>query len=310
MYKGMRNMNKNQIFRNKPSEIIFQLVNYTFFTLFALSCIFPFYYLFINTISDNTLTQIGAIRFFPKGIHFDNYKALLNVSNLANSVIVSIGRTVIGTALMVVASAFTGYLVTKKQMWKRSFWYRLIIITMYFNAGLIPWYLNMARLGLTNNFLAYIIPTIMAPFNIILVKTYIESIPEELEESAYMDGAGYLSIFIHIIWPVCKPIIATIAIFGAVAQWNSFIDSMILMPDNPKLYSLQYQLYIYLKTNSNLKALMDSGGSISQAQIQAVLNLRTVKFTVAMITVLPILLVYPLMQRHFERGIMVGAVKG
>ena len=182
---------------------------------------------------------------------------------------------------------------------------------MYFNAGLIPWYLNMARLGLTNNFMAYILPYIITPFNIILVKTYIESIPGELEESAFMDGAGYFTVFRYIVFPVCKPILATIAIFGAVTQWNSFIDSMILMPDKPKLYSLQYQLYIYLKTSSNLKALMNSGGGqVSDSTIQSLLNLRTVKLTVAMVTVMPILLVYPFMQRYFEKGIMMGSVKG
>ncbi|MFW5784210.1 MAG: ABC transporter permease subunit, partial [Spirochaetota bacterium] len=148
------------------------------------------------------------------------------------------------------------------------------------------------------------------PFNIILVKTYIESIPRDLEESAFMDGAGYVRVFVSIIAPIAKPIIATIAVFGAVAHWNSFIDTMIFVPDNPRLYSLQYQLYIYLRTTSNLKALMDSGGRLSETQIQAVLNLRTVKFTVAMITVLPILLVYPFLQRYFQKGIMIGAVKG
>ncbi len=297
-------------YRFSVMDAVFNVLNYFLFTLFTLACIFPFYYLFINTISDNSLTQIGAIKFYPVGIHFENYLALVNVSNLGNSVVVSVGRTVIGTGLMVIASGFVGYLVTKQEMWGRKVWYRFIIITMYFNAGLIPWYLNMAMLGLTNNFMAYIIPGIVAPYNIILVKTYIESIPAELEESAAMDGAGYMTVFGKIIWPLSKPILATIAIFGAVGQWNSFIDSMILMPDKPKLYSLQYQLYIYLSTNSNLKTLMESGGSISESMMQQALNLRTVQFTVSMITVIPILLVYPFMQRYFEKGIMMGAVKG
>ncbi|MFW5880523.1 MAG: carbohydrate ABC transporter permease [Spirochaetota bacterium] len=294
----------------KLADHVFDFFNLLILTLFALSCIFPFYYLFINTISDNELTRIGAIRFLPRGVHLDNYKALVNVNNLANAVAVSVGRTVIGTVLMVAASAFAGYLVTQQKMWKRSLWYRLIVVTMYFNAGLIPLYLNMSLLGLTNNFLVYIVPLIVQPFNIILVKTYIESIPRDLEESAFMDGAGYVRVFVSIIAPIAKPIIATIAVFGAVAHWNSFIDTMIFVPDNPRLYSLQYQLYIYLRTTSNLKALMDSGGRLSETQIQAVLNLRTVKFTVAMITVLPILLVYPFLQRYFQKGIMIGAVKG
>lgn len=182
---------------------------------------------------------------------------------------------------------------------------------MYFNAGLIPWYLNMSMLGLTNSFWAYIIPGIVAPYNIILVKTYIESIPGELEESAKIDGASYMTIFVKIIWPLSKPILATIAIFGAVGNWNSFTDSLILMPDAPQLHTLQHKLYTYLNAASNLKNMMNSGaGTISGAAATNVLNAKTIKYTISMVTVLPILMVYPFMQRYFEKGIMLGAVKG
>ena len=309
--KGLKKVKKKRYsFRRTPGDIVFNIFNYTFYFLFGLICIFPFYYLFINTISDNELVRIGQIKWYPKGIHFNNYLALINVNNLGTSVIVSVARTVIGTGLMVLASGFVGYLVTKKEMWGRRFIYRFLTITMYFNAGLIPWYLNMSMLGLTNNFWGYIIPGIVAPFNIILVKTYIESIPEELEESALIDGAGYFTVFTRIIWPLSKPILATIAIFGAVGHWNSFTDSMILMSGKPELYTLQYRLYIYLNSTSNLSALMNSGGSVSAQTLNAVLNMRTVKLTVAMVTIIPILLVYPFMQRYFEKGIMLGAVKG
>ncbi len=297
-------------FRSTPGDIVFNIINYTFFGLFTLICIFPFYYLFINTISDNELTKAGLIKFIPKGIHFGNYLALASVNNLGTSVIVSIARTVIGTIIMVLASAFVGYLVTKNEMWGKKFWYRFLVITMYFNAGLIPWYLNMSMLGLTNNFMAYIIPAIVAPYNIILVKTYIESIPAELEESAAIDGAGYLSRFKAIIFPLSKPILATIAIFGALGHWNSFTDSMILMGSKPELYTLQYRLYIYLNQSSNLSALMSSGSGVTSSMVQQALNLRTIKFTVAMVSIIPILFVYPFLQRYFQKGIMIGAVKG
>ena len=213
---------------------------------------------------------------------------------------------------MVMASAFVGYLVTKQQMWHRKFWYRFLVITMYFNAGTIPWYLNMSMLGLTNNFMAYIIPGIVAPYNIILVKTYIESIPAELEESAFMDGAGYWTIFRKIIWPLSMPILATIAIFGAVGHWNSFTDSLILMQNAPELYTLQHRLYLYLTTSSNIGALMNGGVSSSAAEgiMQTALNAKVIKYTVSMVSIIPILLVYPFMQRYFVKGIMLGAVKG
>ena len=253
----------------------------------------------------------GAINFIPKGIHLQNYISMFNVNDVGTALMVTVGRTVFGTVLMVLASAFVGYLVTKQDMWCRKIWYRCLVITMYFNAGLIPWYLNMSMLGLTNSFWAYIIPGIVAPYNIILVKTYIESIPGELEESAKIDGASYMTIFVKIIWPLSKPILATIAIFGAVGNWNSFTDSLILMPDAPQLHTLQHKLYTYLNAASNLKNMMNSGaGTISGAAATNVLNAKTIKYTISMVTVLPILMVYPFMQRYFEKGIMLGAVKG
>ena len=205
-----------------PGDILFTVLNYLIFTLFTLACIFPFYYLFINTISNNDMVLKGTINFIPRGIHFGNYLALLNVGDLSTAFLISVARTILGTTLMVMASALVGYLVTKQEMWGRKFWYRFLIITMYFNAGIIPVFLNMQMLGLTNSFWVYIIPGIVAPYNIILVKTYIESIPADLEESASIDGATHMTIFRKIIWPLCKPILATIAIFGAVGHWNLY----------------------------------------------------------------------------------------
>lgn len=293
-----------------PGDILFEVLNYLVFTLFTIACIFPFYYLFINTISNNDMVLKGTINFIPRGIHFGNYTALLNVGDLSTAFLVSVSRTILGTALMVMASALVGYLVTKQEMWGRKFWYRFLVITMYFNAGIIPVFLNMQMLGLTNSFWVYIIPGIVAPYNIILVKTYIESIPSDLEESASIDGASHMTIFRKIIWPLCKPILATIAIFGAVGHWNSFTDSLIYMQSAPNLYTLQHRLYIYLNQASNLKSLMQSGGSVSEAAIQSALSGKIIKYTISMVTVIPILLVYPFMQRYFEEGIMLGAVKG
>lgn len=297
-------------FKLKPGDVVFNILNYTFFIAFTLTCIFPFYYLFINTISANDLVRKGAINFIPQGIHFDNYKSLLQAGEIGQAFMVSITRTVVGTVLMVLASAFVGYLVTKQEMWHRKFWYRFLVITMYFNAGLIPAYLNMSMLGLTNNFMAYIIPGIVAPYNIILVKTYIESIPAELEESAHMDGASYMTIFRKIIWPLSKPILATIFIFGAVGHWNSFTDSLIYMQSAPEYYTLQHRLYTYLNQASNLSALANSTTGLSETTISSIMNTKVIKYTVSMVTIIPILVVYPFMNKYFEKGIMLGAVKG
>lgn len=295
-------------YKYSAGDIVFYIFNYAFFTIFTISCIFPFYYLFINTISDNALVMKGAIKFVPHGIHFQNYVKLFSGNNdLFQAFKVTVARTVLGTALMVLSSAFVGYIVTKNEMWHRKLWYRLMLITMYFNAGLVPAFMNMSMLGLTNTFAAYIVPAIVAPYNIILVKTYIESIPGELEESAQMDGAGYMKVFWKIILPLCKPILATITIFGAVGHWNSFTDSLMYMRNAPELHTLQHKLYTWLNTASNLKSLADGGGS---SVSDTASNLKINKYTISMITIIPILCVYPFMQRYFEKGIMLGAVKG
>lgn len=166
-------------------------------------------------------------------------------------------------------------------------------------------------LGLTNNFMAYIIPGIVSPYNIILVKTYVESIPGEIEESAFMDGASYWTIFRKIIWPLSKPILATIAIFGAVGHWNSFQDSLILNSNSPELFTLQHRLYIYLNQSSNLGAIVASGtSSTDSAAIAGAMNTKIIQYTISMVTIIPILCVYPWLMKYFEKGLMLGAVKG
>ena len=297
--------------KRSVNDIIFDILNYAFFILFTLICVFPFYYLFINTISDNGLVSKGLVNFYPRGLHIKNYIALKDVNGLGMSFIVTLARTVIGTIVSTVASGFVGYLVTKKEMWHRKIFYRFMIITMYFSAGLIPWFTTMQMLGLTNTFWAYIIPGIVSVYNIIMVKTYIESIPTELEESASIDGASYMTIFVKIIWPLSKPILATIAIWCAVGHWNSFQDSLVLISGAPKLKTLQERLYIYLNQSSNLAASMGTATTgLSETQRQQMLNTKSIQYTVAMVTAIPILCVYPFMQKYFVKGLMLGAVKG
>lgn len=308
--KAYEKTHKHQ-FKRTVGDIVFDILNHLFFFIFTISCIFPFYYIFINTISHRDAVVAGNVTLFPVGINIKNYIDILKVNDIFRAFGVSISRTILGTILMVLATGFIGYLVTKQEMWHRQLWYRFLIITMYFNAGIIPMFMNMSMLGLTGHFAAYIIPGIVAPYNIILVKTYIESIPAELEESAFMDGAGYLTVFWKIVWPLSRPILATIAIFGAVGHWNSFTDSLILMQDTPQLYTLQHLLYNYLNQSTNIGSAMQSGDTAAvAAALAGMVNAKVIKYTVAMISVIPILLVYPFMQRYFEKGIMLGAVKG
>lgn len=302
-------MAKTRKLKGESNGIAFNIVNYFMYGLFTLLCVFPFYYLFINTISNNQISNRGEVTFIPKGIHFSNYVQVLKLNGLIDAAMISLGRTIIGTILTVTAAALLGYLFTKKEMWGRTVWYRYTIITMYFNAGIIPWYINMFNLHLTNNFLAYVLPTIVSPFFIILVKTFVESTPISLQESAQIDGAGYFRIFTQIIFPLIKPILATIAIFAAVSQWNSFMDTVFLM-SKQSLFTLQFVLYRYLNQATALAALIRNTQGALNIDVTNMQTESSVRMTVSMIVVLPILIVYPYFQRYFVKGIMIGAVKG
>lgn len=305
----MNNKKEIKAARSLGDNLI-SVITYLIFGLFAFICIYPFYYIFINTISSNQLSQRGQIIFLPKEIHFSNYVESLKIPGLMNAATISVGRTVLGTVLTVICAAFMGYMFTRETLWHRKFWYRFVIITMYFNAGVIPWYLTMRNLRLTNNFWGYILPAIVSPFYIILAKTFVESIPKELSQAAEIDGAGTLTVFFRVIIPVIKPIMATVAIFAAVGQWNAFQDTLLLMTD-PKLYSLQFILYQYINQASSLKSIINSSSSSSVAQSLATVQTATsVRMTVTIIVVAPILLIYPIFQRYFVKGIMIGAVKG
>ena len=307
-----RTLDGSHLIRRTKGEKVYNVFNIAFFVLFAFICTYPFYYLIINSISDNDASAAGDVNWFPQGFHLENYKAVFKLEGLGDAAMVSLGRTVIGTALTVMASAFLGFMFTQKKMWHRSFWYRFVIITMYFNAGLIPMFITMKNLGLTNNFWVYILPAIVQPFNIILVKTYIESIPSSLQEAAEVDGAGTMTVFRKIILPMCTPILATVAIFSAVGQWNSFQDTLLYMSDS-KLYSLQYVLYLYINQAAALASSVKASGTGSALNAAAMATQQTptsIRMTVAVIVVLPILFVYPFFQRYFVKGMMLGAVKG
>ncbi len=294
----------------KPADYVFHIINYTVFALLTLICAYPFYYLIINSISANDLSANGMINLIPKGIHLKNYMEVFKLSGLPAATLVSVGRTVIGTACTVLASAYLGFMFTQERLWHRKLWYRLIVIAMYFNAGLIPMFMTMKTLHLTNSFWVYIIPAIVQPFNIIMTKTYIESLPPALQEAAEIDGAGILTRFFKVVLPISTPILATIAIWAAVGQWNSFQDTLVYITDQ-KLYSLQYLLYTYLNQASSLANLVKATGNASAvASVATTQTPTSIRMTISVIVVLPILMIYPMFQKYFVKGIMVGSVKG
>ena len=296
--------------KTSKGDRTFQVINILIFAIFAIICAYPFYYLIINSISANDLSASGKVNFLPHGFQLENYVKVFQLNGLGTAAMVSLGRTVIGTICTVLASVYLGFMFTQQRMWHRKLWYRFMVITMYFNAGLIPMYMTMKTLHLTNSFWVYIIPAIVQPFNIIMAKTYVESIPPALQEAAEIDGAGTMTVFAKVILPTCKPIMATIAIWSAVGQWNSFQDTLIYITDQ-KLYSLQYLLYTYLNQASSLATMVQqSGGNVS-----AVANLATqqtptsIRMTISVIVVLPILFVYPIFQKSFVKGSMIGSFK-
>ena len=300
---------RNKIKSNSIGDRFLDLINYTIFSFFAFICVYPFYYIFINTISNNKLSEKGGIIWYPKGIHLQNYFDAVKIPGLGQAVFVSVSRTIIGTALTVLFAAFLGYMFTRETMFKRRFWYRFVVITMYFNAGIIPWYLTMMNLKLTNNFLGYILPALVSPFYIILTKTYIESTPKEIQEAADCDGAGVLTIFYKIMLPICKPILATIAIFAAVGHWNSFQDTLLLMTQE-KYYTLQFILYRYLQSSQSLSSIINATSGSAEAMLANAQTQTSIRMTVTIIVALPIIMIYPFFQRFFVKGIMIGAVKG
>ena len=298
-------------YKRSFGDIMISVITYIVYSIFAFVCVYPFYYIFINSISNNQMSDRGKVIFLPKEVHFTNYASVMKLEGLFDAAKISVARTVIGTIVVVFTSAFLGYMFTSRNMWGRKFWYRFIAATMYFNAGIIPLYITMTNIRLTNNFWIYILPTAISPFYMILCKTFIEATPGELREAALIDGAGTLTIFFRIMLPVIKPILATVAIFTAVAQWNSFQDTLIYITDK-KLNTLQFVLYQYITQSSSIKALLN--GSSSSANIAASMakmqTATSVRMTVTIVVVTPILLVYPFFQKYFTKGIMIGAVKG
>ena len=293
-------------FGDKVLSFFIYLIN----AIFAFVCLYPFYYILINSISNNDLSKRGKVLFWPQGIHFTNYKNVVHITGLFDAVKVSVARTVIGTVLTLAIAAFLGFMFTRETMWGRKVWYRFVVATMYFNAGIIPWYITMMNLGLTNNFWAYIFPMIVNPFYIILCKTFVESIPKELQDAAEIDGAGTLTVFAKIIVPVIKPIMATIAVFAAVNQWNAFQDTLLLVTDT-KLYTLQFVLYQYINQASSLAGLVNSTSNTNlAASLAHAATATSIRMTVTVVVVTPIICVYPFFQRYFTKGIMIGAVKG
>lgn len=295
-------MEKNQSAASKAMSAVL----YVILTLFAFLCIYPFYYIIIYSISDANQAASGLF-LLPKGFSLETYKGLFLLNDIPQALLISVSRSILGAIIAIVGSSFFAYLVTNQKMIGRRFVYRFVVLTMYLNAGLIPWYMTMKAYGLQNNFLLYILPGLVTAYYVILIKTYIESLPRELEESALIDGAGIFTRYLRIVMPLSKPIIATIAVYAVVGQWNAWTDNYFLISD-ARLQTLQMILYNYLNQANRFQQMSSSAMDASAAA--SMITPTSVKMCVTVVVVIPIMCVYPFLQRYFVKGIMMGAVKG
>jgi putative aldouronate transport system permease protein len=298
--------------RRSLVDYVFDGLTYLVLGLFAFVCFYPLWYVLVASLSNPNLPSLGIL-VLPKGFTLFNYVEVLKMRGIGHAAFISVARTVIGTGLSVFAVTLMGYIFSKDDVPMKKLFYRYFIITMYVGGGLIPTFLVYKTLGLRNNFLVYVLPGVVSVFNMILVKTYIEtSIPPALEESAIIDGAGYISIFTRIIFPLSIPIVATVALFTAVGQWNSWFDNMIYTYKTDNLTTLQYLLYQKLTEASLIANAAQQGNTSAVQQLQKTTTLtpNAVRLTITTIVTLPIFLVYPFIQRFFMKGIMIGAIKG
>lgn len=298
--KAMKNKKK----KTSKWDKIFVVCNTIFMIAFVVITLYPVLNTLAISFNDGTDALRGGVYLWPRKFTLQNYVTVLQKNNLVTGAYVTVARTVIGTALALVANAILAYIVSRKNfIFKRGlslFW----VITMYVNGGLIPTFLLYRSLGLTNSFAVYVIPGMISAFNMLVIRTYMNGISDSLVESAQLDGAGDMTIFWKIISPLCKPVYATVALFVAVGQWNSWFDTMIYNRMSSEYTTLQYELMKLLSSVTNQGA---SAESMKQA-IGAVTP-TSVRAAATILTMLPIICLYPFLQRYFVTGLTIGGVK-
>ena len=287
-------------------DIAFKIFLGIFMVLFLVITLYPV----INTIAlsfnDGTDAVRGGIYLWPRVFSVNSYKTVFAMENLLTGFKISVLRTVIGTLSSLVINALLAFVLSRKRFLfssQLSFFY---VITMYVNGGLIPTFILYKNLGLMNSFNVYWVTGLVSAWNMLVLRTYMKGLPESLEESAQLDGAGYFTIFTRIISPLCKPVYATIALFVAVWQWNNWFDAMIYNRLAPEYTVLQYELM------KLLSSVMNQSGSAENAKDAAGANTITpvtVRSAASVITMIPIICVYPFLQRYFVTGLTIGGVK-
>ena len=267
--------------------------------------LYPFLNVLAVSLNDATDTVKGGIHIWPRKFTIQNYKEVFSGSSkLPKAFLNSILRTVIGTVTGVISTTMVAYTLSRREFIFNKLVTILFIVTMYVGGGLIPEYLVIRKLGLINNFAVYILPGLISAFNVIVVRAFMDGLPDALYESASIDGANDWTVFIKIVFPLCMPVIATVALFIAVSQWNSWFDTYIYARTNDSLTTLQYEL---MKIMDNAATTVDIHNPTLQNAARS--NPQSIKMAITIVATVPILMVYPFVQKYFVSGMTLGAVK-
>lgn len=280
---------------------IFDAVNVFFLIIFTLIIVVPLWNILISSFSTGQVLARGDFIFMPSELSLDNYRSVFRDDSILRAFMISVAKTLIGVVTHVFFCAMMAYPMSKAYLKGRSLYSAMGITTMFFGGGMIPTYLLIRQLGLLNSFWVYIIPAMLSYYDVIILMNFFRNIPDSLEESAMIDGAGYWRIFLNIILPLSKPSLATIALFNGVNQWNDFMTARLYITDSD-LYPLQMRLYEII-VQSQTQGMQNIGTAVSTTTTKGV-QLATI-----VVTTVPILLIYPLLQKYFISGMMVGAVK-
>lgn len=285
----------------KVSETkVFNIINTLVLTFLAIIIIIPIGNVVMSSFASGKALAEGGFVFWPKEFSLDSYKVVLKDSSIWGAYIISILKTVIGVVTHVLFCSMVAYGLSKRDLRGRKLYTTMGIITMFFSGGMIPTYLVMKNLGLLNNFMVYILPQLLSYYDVVILMNFFRQVPVSLEESAKIDGAGVWRIFLKIIIPLSKPALATIALFNGVFQWNDFMTAKLYITDK-LLYPVQMKLYEIIVQQQTQN--MGVGSYVAETTTKGV-QLATI-----VITTLPIIIIYPLLQKHFVSGMMLGAVK-
>ena len=305
----MSNVNAAQIhdkpkkIKVTPGERAFDIFNTVFLGLLAFSMLYPFWYLFATSIADAQKQAMSQIYILPQYFSLQSYKQVLASSSIWYGFFWSIFRTVVGTLVALFLGYNLAYCLAHKDFPNRKFWTSLLVFTMFFSGGMVPEYLLVRDLGLLNSVWSLILPGAISAYNITIMRNFLMSLPESLEESAHIDGANDIRILYQIILPLSMPIIATVALWTAVGHWNAWFDGMIYITKNNKQVLQVILRRIVLEGSNNMVTM--SGEAIG-----ARVTSETIKAATVIVATFPILCVYPFIQKYFVKGIMVGSLKG